>query len=476
MPRNRPFAHRASLIGPLILILIGCAFLVSNFVPDLPVWQFAADYWPFLLIAWGAIRAVEILFRYSQGRPIPLFGISGGEWALAVFLIVFGSALFAGHRIGARFPNGTFTRRGLQLFGEGFSYPVEAHIPSTAAPRLVIEDFSGDVRIVVGGPYMIQVRGQSTVRAFNDADARRFHADSPLELSQQGDHYLLRVRRGNSLPNLAGLSADLDVTVPAGTSIEARSRTGDYDITGISGDVNINADNAGVRLKDIGGKVVIETRRSNILRLSAVKGGVELRGGGEDIELADIAGEVKINGFYRGDLIFRGLAKPMHLENRGTDLRVEKLDGNIRMDRGDFEADGVRAPLTLRSGSTDVKITGSPGPIEIELARGDIKMTAGGVSNSTGLGAWKVHTGAGDVELALLPGFEISAHTGRGEVYSEFPELRTDNQYTNGEIRGTVGKATNGKTPLVDVQTGRGNIRIKLAGTISSAVLERSAQ
>ena len=161
--RHRPFGYRPSLIGPLILILIGCAFLVSNLMPNLPVWQFAADYWPFLLIGWGAIRVIEILFFYSQGRPLPMFGISGGEWALAIFLIVFGSALFAGHRFGERFPNASITRRGLQIFGEGFDSPVQAQIQAGATPKLVIDDYMGDARIVAADGDSIQVRGHTLV-------------------------------------------------------------------------------------------------------------------------------------------------------------------------------------------------------------------------------------------------------------------------------------------------------------------------
>jgi len=465
---SRPFRHRASLIGPLILILIGCAFLVSNLLPNLPVWQFAADYWPFLLVGWGAIRSVEILIAYSQGRPLPHFGISGGEWMLVIFLTVFGSMLFAGHRWGERFPNANIARRGLQIFGEGFDFPIEAQIQAGAAPKLVIDDFSGDVRIVAADGESIQARGHSTVRAFNDTDARRFHDESPLELKREGDHFLLRVRRGAGVPNLVRLSADLDVTVPRGTSIEGRGRTGDVDITGIAGDVDINSDNAGVRINNVGGRVRIETRRSDMLHVSGAKGDVELRGAGEDIELQDIAGEVKIAGFYRGDLSFRALAKPLHLENRGTDLRVDKLDGSIKMDRGDFEAENIHSPMTLHTGSTDVKVKGSSGIMDIEVARGDIEMSpaAGPLSN------WKVRTGAGDVELSLPPGFEMLARTGRGEIDSDFAELHSNSSGGNAEVHGTVAGGT-GKAPVIDVSTGRGNIRIQRAG---SGTLQRQSQ
>ena len=41
---------RASLIAPLILILIGGIFLLNNVRPDLSIWRLMASYWPWLLV------------------------------------------------------------------------------------------------------------------------------------------------------------------------------------------------------------------------------------------------------------------------------------------------------------------------------------------------------------------------------------------------------------------------------------------
>ena len=53
--------RRRSFAGPLILILLGVLFLVNNLRPDLPLYEVIAVYWPFLLIAWGLIRLVEVV-------------------------------------------------------------------------------------------------------------------------------------------------------------------------------------------------------------------------------------------------------------------------------------------------------------------------------------------------------------------------------------------------------------------------------
>ena len=44
-----------SIIGPLLLILVGALFLVNNLHPGLPWVDLVSKYWPYLLIAWGAL-------------------------------------------------------------------------------------------------------------------------------------------------------------------------------------------------------------------------------------------------------------------------------------------------------------------------------------------------------------------------------------------------------------------------------------
>ena len=50
--------RRSSVVGPLILIVIGATFLMRNFIPDFRVLDVLSDYWPWLLIGWGTLRVV----------------------------------------------------------------------------------------------------------------------------------------------------------------------------------------------------------------------------------------------------------------------------------------------------------------------------------------------------------------------------------------------------------------------------------
>ena len=59
--------RRRSLTGPILIILVGAAFLIYNLRPDIPLFDLLAQYWPFLLIAWGTLRLLEVLLDYFRG-------------------------------------------------------------------------------------------------------------------------------------------------------------------------------------------------------------------------------------------------------------------------------------------------------------------------------------------------------------------------------------------------------------------------
>jgi len=51
---------RRSFTGPLMLLVIGSLFLWHNLHPDARLFDAVSRYWPFVLIAWGLIRLIEV--------------------------------------------------------------------------------------------------------------------------------------------------------------------------------------------------------------------------------------------------------------------------------------------------------------------------------------------------------------------------------------------------------------------------------
>ncbi len=342
--------RRGSLVGPLLIILIGVWFLVSSLRPDLPLLDLAARFWPFVLIGWGVLRTVEILFWTARGRPLPYAGVSGGEWTLIVFICLIGSGLYALNRYrpwqqlrGHHQQPHRDLRPPLRLRGGGTDRagaqgrPRARRKPSRYRPRCRRRRPASPGERPQDRPRPEGDRSRQSA----EADPRRnLHPGRPdCRPHQPGPHHRRPARLDRSRNHR-----------PA-ARVEIRGRNGDLEVTGVNGPVEISSDSASVRLQNIAGNVRLDLGKSDLVRAGSIKGNIEMQGGrGRDIELDTIGGEITINGSYSGDLQFRNCARPIRFQSGQTDLRVEKLPGEIHLDLGEFQRlqPGRPHPLQLQ--------------------------------------------------------------------------------------------------------------------------------
>jgi DUF4097 and DUF4098 domain-containing protein YvlB len=451
--------RRGSFIGPILLIVLGTLFLLHNLRADLNILEFLGNYWPVLLILWGALRIAEITYWKISGKPLPRHGISGGEWTLVVLLFLIGNGLFFAHRYSDRFPSARIHMRGLEILGDTFDFPHDDKtLEAGKAPRIVIEKFTGNARIHGEDTAAVRLSGRTSVRAYNREEAQSASDKCPLELIRSGDTLIIRTNQQRASSNKRRISAELDIAVPRGASIEAQGTYGDFDISDLTGAVSIDSDNAGVRLSNIAGNISVETRRSDIVRVVNAKGNVELRGAGWDVELDTIEGQATVNGSYTGDLLFRRLVKPLRYDSPNTELRADRTTGQINLSRGDFSGSGISGPFVLKSKSKDVELYDFQGPAEISVDRGDIEIRPAAALG----GKIDLRTRAGDILLQMpeTGNFEVRAETRRGEIENDWPVSgATDDVSSEGRRRTLVVKAGSG--PLVTALTERGTVIVR---------------
>jgi DUF4097 and DUF4098 domain-containing protein YvlB len=447
---------RTSIVAPLLLIGIGALFLARNLYPELPLVDYLAKYWPYILIIWGVLRLAEILIWAAVSKPLPARGMSGGEWVLVFFLCLFGATLHTVRGFSTWWPRSGITMGGLDMFGESFEYPLSGEKACSKTPRVVIESFRGNARITGGDTDSVKVTGRKTIRSLDQSGADRANQDSPFELAGDANQLVVRTNQDHVSGNTRA-SAELEIAVPRGATIEAHGRRGDFDITDIAGNIEISSDNAGVRLQNIGGDVRIDLRRSDIVRAISVKGELELKGRGSDVELQGVEGPVTITGTYNGVLQFRNLAKPLRFHGQQTELNIEKLPGQVRMALGDLTASNLVGPVHLSTRSRDVQLSDFTNSLEVSLERGDIELRPGKLP----LAKMDVHTRSGDIELSLPPGakFDLTASTGRGDVTNDFgPPLKVETDHRGATLRGSMGGG-----PTVNLQTERGQLIVRKA-------------
>jgi len=448
--------RRGTVIGPLILIGLGVLFLFRNLWPEIPLVEMISRFWPFLLIAWGGIRLLEILFWSMTGKPLPRNGVSGGEWSLIFVICIVGATMYTAHNAPSWFPSGRAWRRVVVNMGESYDYtltPVEK--PCAKNCRIVIESFRGNAKITGTTDTTVKASGQETVRSFQQSDANSANQQTPLELIQQGDQIIVRTNQ-DKVNDRVQPNADLEISVPAGSSIEAHGRYGDFDIEGIDGNVDINSDNAGVRLENLGGNVTVETRASDTIRAVDVKGSVELKGRGDDVELQNIGGLVTVNGTYVGEIQLTNLAQPLRWEDPMNSMQFEKLPGQVRVSRGEFTGTNVVGPIRLKARSSDVQLSDFTQSLDLTLDRGDIELKPG-----KNVPKMDVHARSGDIELALPPGakFDLRASTEHGEASNDYGEpLREDESNHRATVLGNTGGG-----PELRLETGRGSVTVRKA-------------
>ena len=443
--------RRHSVVGPILLILIGVLFLTRNLWQQIPLFDLLAHYWPFILIGWGLLRLVEVAVLAMSDKPLTS-RLSGGEIVLIVLLCLIGSAMMAANRSGIHIPR--IGESGIEIFGQQYDYDQHDQKAAPAAVHVVLDNLRGNVRVTGSDQPQVKVELHKTVRAMQKSEADQADRETPLEIVSDGDRVVIRTNQ-ERVSGRRRIATDLEVTVPRGASIEARSTYGDFDITDVSGTVDINSANAGVRLNKIGGNVKIDLGRSDIIRAVGVKGALDLQGKGSDIDLEDMAGQVTINGTYSGTLQFKNLAKPLHFESRQTDLRVAQLPGSITMDLGDFTATNLVGPIRLVTRSRDIRIEDFTQSLELESERGDIELRPG-KSPLPKIDA-KARNGKIDLILPDAAQFDLKLTTNRGEAHNEFgPAIKMEIDGQSSTLKGSVGKG-----PAINITTERGTVSVK---------------
>jgi DUF4097 and DUF4098 domain-containing protein YvlB len=452
-----------SILGPVLLIVIGALFLLNNLRPDLRFVDLFLQFWPYLLIGWGALRLIEILVWFAGSRPILGPGVSGGEWALVILIAIAGSGMLFAHRHNWHGP--PFGLHGVEVFGEAYDFSVPEQ--KVAAPgktfSVVVENLRGNARITGGDVPEVKLSGRKSIRAMSQNEADQGNKNTPVEMMLQGGNVLIRTNQ-ERLGGDRRISDDIEIAVPRGVTVECRGRYGDLDINDLTGDVEISSDNAGVRLQNIGGAVKVDTRNSDIVRAANVKGSVELRGKGKDLELEAIEGQVNISAAYWGDIQLRNLAKPLRWDSGGKNgsnqLEIAKLPGEVRMDLRTFTGNNLIGPVRLVANSLDAQVGDVTQSLEIELGRGDVELRP----SKAPLSKMNVKTRSGNIEFAppASAKFELKATTSRGEIENDFgPPLKMDGDSGSKHRKDAVLTGSVGQGPTITLVTDRGNVTVR---------------
>lgn len=440
--------RRRSLAGPVVLIIIGLLFLLRNFGLPIPMFRVFAQWWPLLLILWGAIRMFEHWQAKREGTPEPRMG--GGGITLLVFLILVGLGFSAAWEARQNVNWGEVRDEMhvdddfMGMFGHDFNYEqqLEQDIPAGAAVKIVTD--RGSVSVSSWDQNKIKVVVHKRIFASNQQEADQGNSNSQPQIQVAGQNVTLNANtQGGSHTSVA---SDLEVYLPAKGSVEISARRGDVNIAERQGDVKVDLQRGDVTVENVSGAVAV-SMRNGTMRATKVTGNVTLDGRLNELVAEDVSGAVTVNADVMGEVRLSKVAKGVSFHTSRTDLELAKLDGELAMDRGDLRADNVYGPTHMTVRAKDVHLESVSGELRINSDVGDVTL---GVMDKQPLGNIEISSRRGDVRLTLpsQAGYQVDASTRHGAINSDFSELNT---------------STSGNTAVVKGSTGKGNAKIVIS-------------
>ena len=232
-----------------------------------------------------------------------------------------------------------------------------------------------------------------------------FGGDHKQEVQELQNNPPIR-QNGNNIRidyvNLNNISIDYEITVPENTAIRAHTGSGNQNVEGL-------------------------------------KGNIDLESGSGDLKLARLTGELRFqtgSGNVRG----RELSGPAKIKAGSGDIEIEEMGA------GDVE---------IRTGSGNITANGINGGFHAEAGSGDIH------GNGMPKNLWNVRTGSGNVTLRVPSdaAFDVDISSNSGSVTLGHPVTTTVQGRIQESRKSVVGKVRGGG-PTVSVHTGSGDVQV----------------
>ncbi len=417
-----PYRYQRSLAGPIVLIVIGCLFLAHNFGVHLPIWRTFGRFWPLLLILWGVIKLVE--HADANRRGYRAAGIGAGSIFLLLLIIIVGLA--ARHSSDVNWGG---VRDQIQIdddlggmFGNAYTYDdtIQQAFPAGGSLRIVSD--RGAINVQPSDDSSLKVVVHKKLYANNQSDADKYNQGSKPMVTVDGTSVVLNANTNGAGDH--GVSADMDVYVPRQAALDVAGRRGDLSVTDRKADVKLSGQRGDVVLNNITGAAKINLEKGSV-RVSNVTGDVDIDGRIDDASVDNVNGTVKLNGDYFDDIRLSKITKTVTFKSTHSDITVASVPGDLEISGDSLRGTDVSGPSRLVMRSKEVHLEGVSGDLELESTNGDIEVNA---SNKLPLGNISITGRKGDVTLTLPPnaGFELNATTRKGDISSDFGNVKID--------------------------------------------------
>jgi len=457
-PMAPPPRRRRSFAGPFVLIVMGTIFLLGTMrvLSVGRLWHMFANYWPILLILWGVIKLVE--HQQAQREGLRPSGIGAGGILLVVMIVVFGLIStqiehldWNGFREHFNVDDEDFNN----IFGQSFNFDdhLEQNYPGEAGLKVI--DNHGSVSVHASNDDKITVIVRKKIGAESQSDADKYNGETKPTITNIGGLVTVdaRVEAAGDHP----VDTDLDISLPSRAPVTIVSRHGDVTVTGRNGNVDISTQHSDTSIDEITGNVKVTQERGSV-KIDQVTGDVHVDGRVNEVSVADVKGSVQLDGEFQESVKLTRIAKSTTFKSSRTDLEFSKIDGSLDLDSDELHADEITGPVHLTTRSKNISLESVSGDVRLQDDNGTVELTM------RTLGNVQIDNRNGDIQLSVpeKAGFRIDARTRGGEIQSEFPELKVNNDEHEARATGSVG---NGSSHIV-LNNEHEGIEIRKAGNL----------
>lgn len=458
--RHRAWSmRRGSIIGPLIVIVVGIVFLLiqTGRLQSNQVWNWYGHWWPVLLIGLGVILLLEWIFdRYVAhgGQPTYRRAMGGGVFSLLVLLVLVG-LLFSGlqRNNGAFFRHFHVNQNDLdQFLGDKHESDQVIVQAFPAGAGLSVDNPRGDVTVSgTSDDNQIHVAAHKAIYTRSDSEANKRAEQLSPSFSNNNNTLML------TMPQLAGARADLTITVPPSAAVTITANHGDVRANSIKSSVIVTANHGDIELSAITGAATAHINNSDAsFSAHSIGGPVTLEGRGQDITLSDLSGPVIIRGEYFGDCHLEHIRGPVRFHTSRTDLQLARLDGEVEISpNADLSASEAVGPLSLSTGNRNISLDRISGGVAVTNRNGSVNVTsAPPIGNIT----IENRNGSVGVTVPEGAGFTVDASTTNGDLDNEF-SLPVQGSSSHRSLNGKVGRGNS----VIRIVTSQGDISLKKA-------------
>ncbi len=456
MANGTPKIPRGSIFGALLLISLGSLFLYANINPSFGVWALIAQYWPVLIIFWGASKLVDYLMLRGTPEAASAARLRGGEIFGLILLLLCGTAISQAYRHGEQIfrfgDDGDFNI----IFGETYEFPAELTQTIELPATLTIKG-RGDVKVSTTTGKDIRIVARKIVPADSEEEARHIADRFEPVLEKITGGYELRWRQAGGSDR--GLRYHLELFVPAQLNLKLDTRRGDVEVRSLRGNLTVDLSRGSLKVEDLGGNLEAKISRASV-EVDNVNGNVLVGGSGTEVFIRTVSGSAGLKGEFYGPIQMREIKGEASFRSRRTEFTVSRLDGEMVIDSGDMVIRGVPGEVVLETRNKEIEMDDILGPVRVENRNGPVVIRYRRPPTKT----IEVTNRRGSIELVLPgnSGFEIDASNRRGGIDSEFagPDLVLRNSEDDRRTRVLTGKYGRPRATIT-LRTSSGEINLR---------------